>query len=52
VIPFIVTENKMAGTVATHAGRHRNQEQWLTLLCGSKQAVPAVLAAMMATVGR
>jgi len=36
LIPFF-TENKTPATLPTHAGRHRNNEQWLTVLYGAKQ---------------
>jgi hypothetical protein len=48
LIPFF-TENKTAATLAAHGGRHRNQEQWLTLLRGAQQAVSAMLPAVIET---
>jgi hypothetical protein len=46
---LFLTENKTAATLAAYVGPHHNQEQWLTLLCYSNQAVSAMLPAVIET---
>ena len=44
-----LTQNKTGATVALHAGRPRNQEQWLSLLRGAKEVVWAMFPGVTET---